>query len=265
MFAFFAPKKGDGEASTSLMKKHIREAQQISIGAHRFMYADMIAALEAQLRADTSLKIRLVADDDLYWLAPWDGQNPVQPVEGSEPHETGDNMNDEAWNVKKLWLAGTGCSTMSTCNKASRFQVKYMETNHPAHLLHHNKYLIFEKKAGFANAVLFGAANLTGAGFGTSSSPNYENMYITTIPAIVDIFRTQYARVWDGRKVTSSSKYIGDDEFYGDPSCKEKPVKEACTESSECSWTGTACKPVYTLPRATAPADMPIGDPLPSL
>jgi hypothetical protein len=120
-----------------------------------------------------------VADDDLYWLKPLAG----------EGHQAGDNMDFEAWNVQTLIKAG---------GYGQRFNVKYMETNHGGHLLHHNKYLIYSGMPGRPDAVLCGAANLTGAGF----KSNFENIYFVTIPDVVNAFKTQYARFWDGQKAS---------------------------------------------------------------
>ena len=70
-----------------------------------------------------------------------------------------------------------------------------METNHTEHLLHHNKYLVFNMPAGSrkASAVFSGAGNLTGAGFNT----NFENFYYVEITAVVDAYNVQYDHVWD--------------------------------------------------------------------
>ena len=49
---------------------------------------------------------------------------------------------------------------------------------------------------GHRDAVICGAANLTGTGFDT----NLENIYYVEIPAVVEAFETQFARFWDGEK-----------------------------------------------------------------
>jgi glutamine synthetase type III len=69
-----------------------------------------------------------------------------------------------------------------------------METNHDAHLLHHNKFLILDSYYDEdPDAVFCGAGNLTGTGF----SENWENYYYVTIPEVVEAFRTQYEHMWN--------------------------------------------------------------------
>ncbi len=174
--AFFIPNSDDSSAATRYLVEGIERAQRISMGAHRFSYTTMIDALADRLRDDDSVQVRLVADDDLYWLKPYGG---------GPGHQPGDNMEFEADNVSRLYAAG---------GDGARFQVKYMETNHGSHLLHHNKYLLFEDMPDRPDAVLCGAANLTGTGFWE----NFENIYYVEVPAVVDSFKTQYARFWDG-------------------------------------------------------------------
>ena len=70
--------------------------------------------------------------------------------------------------------------------------VRYMETEHRQHLLHHNKYLIFRDSRGEATAVHTGAGNLTGAAFRT----NFENFYFISRPDIVAEFDAQYDRLF---------------------------------------------------------------------
>ena len=84
----------------------------------------------------------MVADDDLYWL---------DPVVGA-PSQPGANDFFEATNVKRLETAG-----------ADKFEIRFFETNHAEHLLHHNKYVIYRTSTGKAFGLIAGAANLTGA------------------------------------------------------------------------------------------------------
>lgn len=64
--------------------------------------------------------------------------------------------------------------------------------------MHHNKYLIYRTGTGKVFGVLAGAANLTGTGF----NDNFENIYFIKIPAVLEAFDTQFARVWDGKKAS---------------------------------------------------------------
>ena len=43
-----------------------------------------------------------------------------------------------------------------------------------------------------------GAANLTKTGF----RDNFENIYFIKVPAVLEAFDTQFARVWDGQKAS---------------------------------------------------------------
>ncbi|MBI2897826.1 MAG: hypothetical protein HYY06_29980 [Deltaproteobacteria bacterium] len=172
--AYFIPNRDDSQAVTDLMVEGIGDASTISIGAHRFAYTTMIDALSDRLQGGSDVRIRLVADDDLYWLRPYGGGTGVK---------VGDNEQFEASAVAGLVRDGEG----------ERFEVRYMETNHGQHLLHHSKYLLFEGRPGYPDAVLCGAANLTGTGFWT----NFENIYWVEIPEVVEAFRAQYGHVWD--------------------------------------------------------------------
>lgn len=185
--AFFVPNPDDGKAAMSLVVDYIRSARRISIGAHRFGNTTIIGNLDSRLRQTANpVEVRMVADDDLYWCNPLVG----------EPEKVGDNETWEADNVSRLWRAGA---------QGQRFRIKYMETNHGMHLLHHNKFIIFESAPGKPDAVLYGAANLTNTGYYTGSSgesPNFENNYFSSIPLVVKAFREQYARFWDGQKAS---------------------------------------------------------------
>jgi hypothetical protein len=178
--AYFIPNKDDSRAISDRMVDGIEHATRIDIGAHRFGYPVLIDALADRLR-DDGVQMRMVADDDVYWLRPYGG---------GYGHQVGDNMDFEAENIADLWQAG---------GEGDRFEVRYMETNHDSHLLHHNKFLIYQGMTdGRAEAVLCGAANLTGTGFWT----NFENIYWVEIPAVVEAFKAQFARFWDGEKAS---------------------------------------------------------------
>jgi hypothetical protein len=155
----------------------IDDAAAIDIGAHRFSATKMIEALLARL-SDTSrpFHLRLVADDDLYWMT---------PLAPSKVRVVGLNSFDEADRIEQLRAADAG---------NGRFEEAYLETNHKRHLLHHNKFLVFAGMDGRADTVLMGSPNLTGTGF----DENLENVYITDIPQVVEAFQAQYALWWDG-------------------------------------------------------------------
>lgn len=155
----------------------IDEAQTIDIGAHRFSATKMIDALLTRLQdASRPFHLRLVADDDLYWMT---------PLAPSKVRVVGLNSFDEADRIEQLRAADAG---------QGRFEEAYLETNHKKHLLHHNKFLIFAGMDERADTVLMGSPNLTGTGF----DENLENLYITDIPEVVEAFQAQYALWWDG-------------------------------------------------------------------
>jgi hypothetical protein len=179
--AFFIPNKDDSRRAERFMLGAITEADAIDLGAHRFGHSKLVSALRTKLDAG-DLVMRMVADDDLYWL---------DPVSGTGT-KVGDNESFEADNVASLETAG-----------GDNFEIRYFETNHGEHLLHHNKYLVY--RTGASNkpfAVLAGAANLTGSGF----NDNFENIYFIKVPKVLTAFDTQFKRVWDGDAATGDDQ-----------------------------------------------------------
>ncbi|MBA2540059.1 MAG: hypothetical protein H0V17_10530 [Deltaproteobacteria bacterium] len=174
--AFFIPNRDDSKRATAFMLGAIDDAAAIDLGAHRFGHSGLINKLEDKLAAGT-LDLRMVSDDDMYWL---------DPVVGTGD-EVGANLFFEAANVNRLEDAG-----------GDAFEIRYFETNHGEHLLHHNKYLLYRDDQGAPFGLLAGAANLTGTGF----NDNFENIYFFKVPAVLEAFDTQFARVWDGQKAS---------------------------------------------------------------
>jgi hypothetical protein len=172
--SFFIPALDDSRGITELLVERVGMAATIDIGVHRLGLTELVDALAARLEDDEDFRVRLIADDDLYWLNPLVGEGAV----------VGSNLEFEADNVERL--AGAG----------GDFAVKYMETNHGLHLLHHNKFLVLHDMPDLPDAVICGAANLTGTGFDS----NLENIYYVEIPQVVEAFETQFARFWDGTK-----------------------------------------------------------------
>jgi hypothetical protein len=174
--AFFIPNRDDAKRAELFMLGAVDDAAAIDLGAHRFGHSKLINKLEDKLSAG-ELELRMVADDDLYWLDPVTGPS----------LEVGSNLAFEATNVARLETAGDDL-----------FEIRYFETNHGEHLLHHNKYLLYRDDNGKPFGLLAGAANLTGTGF----NDNFENIYFFKIPSVLAAFETQFARVWDGKKAT---------------------------------------------------------------
>lgn len=160
---FFVP--GGGGRGTQTILNAIDRAVAIDIAAHRYTHSTHVKRLRQRLEGDAPPPIRFVADDDLYWA----GHGEI--TGGNEPFEYD--------HVQSLAALG--------------MQERYVETNHPAHLLHHNKAYIFTMADDAQSAVFCGAGNFTKSAF----SDNYENFYYISIPLVVDRFREQYEHLWN--------------------------------------------------------------------
>ena len=178
---FFIPVNEDGKAITKLMEEGIADATTVDIGAHRFSWRQMVDALSDKLTSDDDFRVRLVADDDLYWLRPLAGT----------AKQTGPNDFFELDRLDQIRAAG-----------GDRFEDRYLETNHSLFLLHHNKYIIFNGIAGRPDAVLTGSPNLTGAGF----KDNLENVYWIEIPSVLDAYRRQFDKFWDAEQPSADDQ-----------------------------------------------------------
>jgi hypothetical protein len=170
---FFIP--GEGYRATDFVVKGIRNAKQIRLAAHRFSYNRMLDALRQEMSSTNKAELQMVYDDDTYWAGHGD--------------QTGDNESWEYDNVTDLVSRGA--------------QARWMETNHGGHLLHHNKYLVFNMPQGSSmpSAVFGGAGNLTGTGFTT----NFENFYYVEIPEVVAAYNKQYDHVWNDLATTDAN------------------------------------------------------------
>jgi len=177
---FFIPNLDDSKAALANLEARLSGAGSVDIAAHRFSLSEMLNTLEGRLESEEDFQVRLVADDDLYW---------TNPAVGSGA-EVGPNLFFEGLNVERLEDAGEG----------ERFEARYLETPSNRFLLHHNKFIIFRDEESQPDSVLYGAANLTGTGFKT----NLENIYWTDIPLVVDAFKAQYGRFWDGDALPGS-------------------------------------------------------------
>jgi hypothetical protein len=178
--SFFIPHSDDRKRAERYMLGGVTDAARVDLGVHRFGHSKLVSALERKLAAG-ELELRMVGDDDLYWLDPMTGT----------ADEVGSNQFFEAANINKLEAAG-----------GDAFEVRYFETNHAEHLLHHNKYLLYRNAAGKIFGMIGGAANITGAGF----NDNFENIYFIKVPKVLEAFDTQFKRVWDGQKATQSEQ-----------------------------------------------------------
>lgn len=161
--AFFVP--GEGGAGTQVILRAIDQAVAIDIAAHRYTHSTHVERIRRRFEQSDPPALRFVGDDDLYWA----GQGEI--VGGNEPFEYD--------HVQSLVALG--------------MQARYVETNHDAHLLHHNKVYLFTMPEDEPSAVFCGAGNFTKTAF----RDNLENFYYVTIPHVVDSYRVQYEHLYD--------------------------------------------------------------------
>lgn len=159
---FFVP--GDGGRAGQSIATAVRQATAIDIAAHRFSYSLLRKELDARFSKASPPAVRLVVDDDVWWAGHGD--------------ETVPNTKDEFGFVQDLERDG--------------MLVRYMETNHGAHYLHHNKFIAFTMPDGGTDAVFAGAGNLTGTAF----TDNFENFYWISIPHVVEAMKNQHEHLW---------------------------------------------------------------------
>lgn len=199
MKAYFVPALSSRKKQQKLMRALIAASPELDMGVHRIGSKTIIDPLSSRLEDDSDpVRLRLIADDDLFW------RNPVAPAQFKEE---GFNGPGDVNAIQDLEEADTD----SQGNRRGRFEQKFMET--ATRQFHHNKYIIFNdigdlqaaidtdsdqstdvSLAPATEAVMMGAANITGTGF----NDNFENNYITTIPEVVDAFQAQFTLLWDG-------------------------------------------------------------------
>lgn len=150
----------DGSQAMRTIVENVHKAEAVDVAAHRYYHPSLRSALQ---KAAGSKKVRLVVDDDIYWV-------------GKLGRRVGSNMLQEYGYVNDLYRAGG--------------EIYYMETNARASLLHHNKFVIFhfENNEG---AIHTGAGNFTQAAF----ENNFENFYFIRIPKVYQAFKRQYEHV----------------------------------------------------------------------
>jgi hypothetical protein len=178
---FFVP--GDGEEAVKYIQKGIRYSKNVDMAAHRFTLFELKKSLSNATKDET--KVRMVFDDDLYLV----GEGKLG--EGLRVP----NMAFEYRNV--LAVVGDASASLEAGDNA---EARYLETNHFAHTIHHNKYLIMDNSRSkkMEPAVFAGAGNFTKAAFMMSSKQtNLENYYYITIPEVVEAFKKQYDYKWN--------------------------------------------------------------------
>ncbi len=155
---------GEGPQAFAHIKNGIKNSANISIAAHRFLHSELINLLEEKLQTEPLTNIKLVADDDLYWI----GKYKKFPL--------GFNTYQEYKNVQRLQQQG--------------LTPRYMQTNHNLRILHHNKFIIFEN--GSDDFIFTGAGNFTNNAF----NGNFENFYVIKIQNIVEQFKNYYQKLF---------------------------------------------------------------------
>ena len=173
---FFVP--GEGKKATRFIRWATQRAEKIYIAAHRFSYKALVSRggkhgiLVDRLKKQEPVDMRLIVDDDTYWTY---------------------KLNRSGKLDCRLCTAHRGEYTQRVRPlQKMGLKVKYMQTNHHARLVHHNKFLIFRDKKG-NTSVFTGAGNLTGAAF----SKNYEQFYYITIPRVTKAYWDQYQLMWN--------------------------------------------------------------------
>ena len=197
--AYFVPALEDRRKQQKLMRSLIVASPELDMGVHRFGSKVIVDPLTARLKDDDNpVRLRMIADDDIFW------RDPVAPATF---HEEGFNGPGDVRAVQDLKEADTDAGG----DRRGRFEQKFMET--ATRQFHHNKFIIFQGVENLdqaiaddsetrvdvslhpaTEAVMMGAANITGTGF----NDNFENNYITTIPEVVGAFKAQFSLMWDG-------------------------------------------------------------------
>lgn len=186
---FFTP--GEGIPARDALVAGVKRSDQVFVAAHRFKYPFLTKAMRcAAGRPQNPADVRIVTDDDTYWV-------------GTTGTQTGDNTADEYQKIKDAVDKGA--------------KVRWMETNHNQHLLHHNKYVVMNRSDGSWGAVFGGAGNFTGTAFGTNDSPkpscatdqvttfnddggfppNFENFYYIEVPTVLQQYNQQVQHMWN--------------------------------------------------------------------
>jgi phosphatidylserine/phosphatidylglycerophosphate/cardiolipin synthase-like enzyme len=157
---FVAPT--DNRAALQVIEEQGRNSQRIEIAAHRFS-GRFVSLLSTWL--DESKDVRLVMDDDLYWS-------------NRTRSNVGMNSRQEANNIFRALR-----------NRLS--SIRFLETNHDAYLVHHNKFMIFS--SGSRGAVFTGSGNFSNSAFDN----NFENSYLITNLAVLRAYRSQHLHLWE--------------------------------------------------------------------
>ncbi len=180
--AFFAPGEGqnrdDGKLDNGSTGKSawkflesgygafpgIKNAQRIWIGAHRFFYNRMNAALKNRLYEKTRPEIRFLLDDDMYYRQ----KNPNHPS----------RIDTREWLFIED-LASRGA------------YARFFETNsQDQQIFNANYFLLFRENTPVA--VYTGGGEFTAVNF----TKNMVNSYYITIPTVVGHFRKFHERYW---------------------------------------------------------------------
>lgn len=157
---FFIP--GGGESLLARLRTELQASDWVLGASHRFNGSLIKDLLSGVLKA--GIRVEMVFDDDMYWA----GRN----RKGFGLNQFGEAL--LVWNLMKQGL-----------------QVRYVQTNHTEHLIHHNKFFVWGKSGKTAGAFL-GAGNLTNSAF----TKNFENFYLVTLPEVAEEMQRYHQHLW---------------------------------------------------------------------
>ena len=211
---FFIPNINDSRRLKAMFGRGLNLATSVDVAVHRFSLWYVKSALTSRLQNERDFSVRMVADDDIFWLRPWSMSATGQLIPGAanSGSKLGDNTDSEAGTIASLWNATQGPGQeqpYGDVNQPGTFEIRFMETNSGQHQLHHNKIIIMHDLGGLGtDAVVCGAANFTNDAYdvrdlvpGTTSYGgrkynNFENVYFITIPEVTAAMSSQFNRFW---------------------------------------------------------------------
>jgi len=165
---FVAPT--EGKLATAALTDAVDGAGDVFVAAHRLSSSSLFKALDRGLKAASPTRVRLVADDDLFW--------------------SGRGVNFAKGNTRFEWYGLRGLFS-------SGLEARWMQTN-SAMQFHHNKFVVAQKEG--ATTVFTGAGNFTNAAF----ESNFENHYVTRIPSVVTAYKNQSDNLWNNLATAKS-------------------------------------------------------------
>ena len=204
--AFFTPVfsnagYNDRRALRTMLAEELGRSQKVQIAIHHLTDRQLLAALEAGLRAG-DFELELLLDDDLFWTdfasssRPYVDENErryYEPLDYSRRCDWG-KTRDEAERCFTIFRRAEYLSIRDYLIAAGA-RVKYIEANHLGFKLFHHKFMIFTYRQpvdGYRSAVFTGAGNFSKSGF----ERNFENYYLVRRPGFVEAFKINFERLF---------------------------------------------------------------------